>query len=732
MTHSLVSVAVPVPLYTAFDYRVPDAIAAENALIPGMRVRLPFGRRELTGVVLKTGVAPDPNAADGHYRGLLRVLDAEALLSEDQLAFAGWIADYYRHPIGEVVAAMLPVALRADEPALLKRALRYAISDAGREALASLPVRSQRLRELLSQLAVAPAERADIGVPAAILRRALNEGWVVEQTDAAPSAPAVILPDSTDLPALTDDQARAVDALAASSGFGVHLLHGVTGSGKTEVYLRAIAAALTAGKQVLVLVPEIGLTPQLLQRVRERFGAAAVAGSHSALSETERGQVWLRARAGELAIVVGTRSAVLLPLPRLGLVIVDEEHDVSFKQQDGLRYSARDLAVLRGQRAGAAVILGSATPSLESLTHAQNGRYAWLKLPKRVRQVPPPRLQLLDMRGMPLQNGLSPALASAVARHLQDGGQVLLFINRRGYAPALLCHDCGWTAQCKHCDSRMTLHRGRGRLICHHCGARQTAPRACPQCQSKQLVPLGQGTERVEEALRERFPEARVERFDSDRLRSLKALDTLLRDTREGRVNILVGTQMLAKGHDFAGLSLVGIVDADQALFSVDFRSLERMGQLLTQVAGRAGRADKRGEVLVQTHQPEHPALLRLVEQGYDGLAELLIAERRIAGLPPFAHLALLRAEAKTEEAAIAFLEAALGCLPVVEGLQALGPVPAPMERRAGRYRAQLLLQAPERTALHRALKPWPPLLDSLPGARSVRWSLDVDPVDLY
>ncbi|WP_428310793.1 primosomal protein N' [Hydrocarboniphaga sp.] len=732
MTRRLVSVAVPVPLYTAFDYQVPAEIEAENALLAGMRVRLPFGRRELTGVVLKTGVAPDPSAAEGHYRELLRVLDAEAMLSEDQLGLAAWIADYYRHPIGEVVAAMLPVALRADEPAVLKRPLRYAITDAGRAALAALPARSKKLRELLSRLDTAAAERAALSAPAATLRRALDEAWIAESADPAPAAPAVVLPNPADLPALTDDQARAVDALSASSGFGVHLLHGVTGSGKTEVYLRAIAAALAAGKQVLVLVPEIGLTPQLLQRVRERFGAAAVAGSHSALSETERGQVWLRARAGILPIVVGTRSAVLLPLPRLGLVIVDEEHDVSFKQQDGLRYSARDLAVLRGQRAGAPVILGSATPSLETLVHAQNGRYAWLKLPQRVRQVPPPRLQLLDVRGMPLKDGLSPALAVAVARHLADGGQVLLFINRRGYAPALLCHDCGWTAQCKHCDSRMTLHRGRGRLICHHCGARQAAPRVCPQCQSKQLVPLGQGTERVEEGLRERFPEARVERFDSDRLRSFKALDTVLRDTREGRVDILVGTQMLAKGHDFAGLSLVGIVDADASLFSVDFRSLERMGQLLTQVAGRAGRAERRGEVLVQTHQPEHPALLRLVGQGYDGLAELLIAERRIAGLPPFAHLALLRAEAKTEQAAIAFLEAALGCLPVVEGLQALGPVPAPMERRAGRYRAQLLLQAQERSALHRALKPWPPLLDTLPGARAVRWSLDVDPVDLY
>ncbi|MDB5972660.1 MAG: primosomal protein [Hydrocarboniphaga sp.] len=728
MTQSLVSVAVPVPLYTAFDYLIPAGIS----VFPGCRVRLPFGRRELTGVVLKIGVDADPNAAAGHYRELLRALDTQPLLSEEQLALAAWIADYYRHPIGEVVAAMLPVALRGDQPALLRQPLRYAITPAGREALSRLPARALRLRGLLTRLAAAPAERAALVAPAAVLRRALAEQWIGEQVEETPTAPTVVLPAIGDLPALTEDQARAVDALAASPGFGVHLLHGVTGSGKTEVYLRAITSALAAGHQVLVLVPEIGLTPQLLERVRERFGAAAVAGSHSALSETERGQVWLRARSGTLPIVVGTRSAVLLPLPRLGLVIVDEEHDVSFKQQDGLRYSARDLAVLRGQRVAAPVILGSATPSLESLAHAQTGRYAWLRLPQRVRQVPPPRLQLLDMRGLALHNGLSPALAHAVARHLHDGGQVLLFINRRGYAPALLCHDCGWTAQCRHCDARMTLHRGRGRLICHHCGAKQAAPRACPQCQSRQLVALGQGTERVEEALRERFPEARVERFDSDRLRSLRALDALLRDTREGRVNILVGTQMLAKGHDFAGLSLVGIVDADQALFSVDFRALERMGQLLTQVAGRAGRADKRGEVLVQTHQPEHPALLRLVEQGYDGLAELLIAERRIAGLPPFAYLALLRAEAKLEDAAIAFLEAALACLPVVEGLHALGPVPAPMERRAGRYRAQLLLQAQERTSLHRALKPWPMLLDALPGARAVRWSLDVDPVDLY
>ena len=725
MSGLLVSVAVPVPLYTAFDYRVPDGLV----LHPGMRVRLPFGRRELTGVVLRTGVEPDPAAPDGHYRELLRALDPAPLLTDDALALAQWIADYYRHPIGEVVAAMLPVALRSDEPARIRHEPAYALTDAGRAALATLPARSLRLRVLLQQLADQGALlRAAIAAPAAVLRRALDAHWVVE-TVAAVAAP---VPVPATQPALTADQAAAVAALQAAPGFGVHLLHGVTGSGKTEVYLRAIADALAAGRQVLVLVPEIGLTPQLLQRVRERFGPVAVAGSHSGLSDAERAQVWLRAATGELAIVVGTRSAVLLPLPRLGLVIVDEEHDVSFKQQDGLRYSARDVAVLRAQRAGAPVLLGSATPSLETLQHAVNGRYQWLRLPRRVRQVPPPQLQLLDVRGLHLQDGLSAPLSAAIGRHLADGGQVLLFVNRRGYAPTLLCHDCGWSAQCRHCDSRMTWHRGRGRLICHHCGARQAAPRVCPQCQSRQLLALGQGTERVEEALRERFPGARVERFDSDRLRSLRQLDALLRDTRDGLVNILVGTQMLAKGHDFAGLTLVGIVDADQALYSVDFRALERMGQLLTQVAGRAGRADRPGEVLVQTHQPEHPALRRLVTQGYDGLAELLLTERQIAGLPPYAYLAMLRAEARVEADAIGFLQAALAQLPAVDGVQALGPVPAPMERRAGRYRAQLLLQSPDRSSLHRVLKPWTLELDAIPGARGVRWSLDVDPIDLY
>ena len=726
----LLSVAVPVPIYGSFDYRIGTSAVPS----PGCRVEVVFNRRTLIGIVVSEAREPGETEPLSRFRPLEKVIDTEPLLSPAMMALGQWIADYYHHPIGEVLTALLPVSLRRGEPAQLRATPAYRLTEGGLAALGRLPARSQRLRALLDALrqqgAVSRAGLNSLQGIAASLRRSLDEGWVELAAEALPSPLKVA---DAELPLLTPDQARAVEALeAVGSGFSAHLLQGVTGSGKTEVYLRAIAKAIAHGGQVLLLVPEIGLTPQLLDRVRERFGETVVDGYHSGLNDAARGQVWLRAASGRLPIVVGTRSAALLPMPRLALIIVDEEHDTSFKQQDGLRYSARDVAVLRGSRENAPVILGSATPSLETLQRVQAQRYSLLRLPRRVKSVDPPRLQLLDVRGQPFQQGLAPLLVAAIERHLQAGGQVLLFINRRGYAPALICHDCGWTATCTHCDARLTWHRGRGRLICHHCGARQAPPSACPQCKSTQMLAVGHGTERIEESLRTRFPEARVERFDSDRLRSVRALQALLKDTREGRVNILVGTQMLAKGHDFAGLSLVGVVDADQALFSVDFRAIERMGQLLTQVAGRAGRSGQRGEVIVQTHQPDHPALRRLIEASYDGLAALLLHERADAQLPPFSHLALLRAEASTEENAMDFLEAAGSCLPSLPGVQKLGPVPAPMERRAGRFRAQLLIQALDRVALHRALTPWLPLLDTLPGARGLRWSIDVDPVDLY
>ncbi|MFP5358583.1 MAG: primosomal protein N', partial [Gammaproteobacteria bacterium] len=469
----------------------------------------------------------------------------------------------------------------------------------------------------------------------------------------------------------------------------------------------------------------------IVQRFQDRFGPTVLC-FHSGLGDAAREQAWLRARAGEARVLIGTRSAVFLPFARLGLIVVDEEHDVSYKQQEGLRYSARDVALYRASRNGIAIVLGSATPALETLHNARSGRYAQVRLTRRVSEAAPPRVQILDVRGLPLQQGLSAPLLQAVGRHLQAGGQALLFLNRRGYAPVLLCHDCGWSAPCTQCDAHLTLHRGRARLICHHCGAQAPVPAVCPSCSGRALHPVGQGTERIEEVLRRHFPGERVERLDSDRARRGQELKGLFDEVHAGRVRLLVGTQMLAKGHDFAGLSLVGIVSADQALYGSDFRAIERMGALVTQVAGRAGRAQIPGEVWLQTHEPEHPLLQTLLSQGYEALCDALLAERRETGLPPFAHLALLRAEAREPDRALAFLRHAQAAFPSTPGVTVYQPIPSGMERRAGYVRAQLLLSCTSRARLHAPLAQWVRGLDALPGARTVRWSLDVDPYDLF
>jgi primosomal protein N' (replication factor Y) len=658
----LVAVAVPAPLYNAFDYRVGE----ELAIRPGMRLRVPFGARQVVGVALEEPrPAPGEAAASRKYKAVAEVLDAEPLLPEELLELCRFAAGYYQHPLGEVLATALPSALRAGRAATLK-----------------------------------PRAEAPAG----------------------PAEPA---------PSLTPEQADALLALRQAKGFHVTLLEGITGSGKTELYLQRAADVLAAGGQVLVLVPEIGLTPQLAGRFLRRFGAG-VASYHSGMPDGERAQAWLAARAGRARIVIGTRSAAFVPLPALGLVVVDEEHDASFKQQEGLRYSARDLAIVRAQRAKVPVILGSATPSLETQQNARAGRYTHARLSRRVHEGVAPAVRLLDIRSRPLDHGMSAPLLEAVGRHLDAGGQALLFINRRGYAPVLLCHDCGWQAQCAQCDARMTLHRARGRLVCHHCGAEQAVPARCGQCQGKALLPAGHGTERIEIGLREAFPGKRVERFDSDRFRRRGELERLLADIGSGAIHILVGTQLLAKGHDFAGLSLVGILDVDQALYGSDFRALERMGQLVTQVAGRAGRVGQRSEVILQSHEPKHPELLCLLEGGYAALAERLLKHRKVLGLPPFSHLALLRAEAPALAGAMRFLAEARDALAPGAAVQVLGPVPAPMERLAGRYRAQLLLQSSSRAALQKVLAAAVPGLDRLPSARKVRWSVDVDPIDLY
>lgn len=646
-----------------------DYLASSLDIRPGCRVQVPLGRRQVIGVAVSSPASPD--APDGiNCRPVTACLDETPLLPKAILDLCSWAAEYYRHPIGEVFAAALPGSLRKPKPKR-RKAVAGPSSTPGPEV----------------GCRIAPKPTAD--------QQAVLEGLAT-------------------LPA----------------GFNVSLLEGVTGSGKTEIYLRRVDAVVAAGGQALILTPEIGLTPQLVERFRERFGDA-VAVFHSGLGEKARSEAWFAAQSGSCHVLIGTRSAVFVPLPRLAMVVVDEEHDASFKQQEGFRYSARDVAIIRAQRARVPVILGSATPSLESLHNAERGRYSHFALRGRARAQDMPRVRLIDTRGAALVHGLAPELLDAARRHLDAGGQVLMFVNQRGYAPALLCHDCGWTAPCPHCDARLTLHRARGRLVCHHCASETRLPSLCGQCGGSTLVPVGQGTERVEDTLREQFPDARIERMDSDRARKAGELDRLLTDIRSRAIHILVGTQMLAKGHDFDGLSLVGVVATDQALYSADFRAVERMAQLLTQVAGRAGRGLTRGEVIVQTREPTHPYLQAWLKDGYQGLARTLIQERRTAALPPFSHLVMLRADALDAGSALGFLRRVADQLQG-QPVDVMGPVPAPMERRANRYRAQLLLRCVNRSRLQSLLAEQIPQIQRLPGARKLRWSIDVDPIDLY
>jgi primosomal protein N' (replication factor Y) len=719
LTVLVATVCLPVPLRRGFDYRVDPALAPR--LRRGSRVRVPFGRRTLVGIVVQAPREAPGDAAE--LRDVEAALDNTPLMPTELLGLCEWAADYYLHPLGEVLGAALPARLRRGDPAQVTRIEAYALTAGGGQALHSMPDRHRAQRALLETLASGPRTRSSLDASAATLRRALESGWI-EHHAAAPAAPRV------EAPTPTPEQAEALAQLAATeSGFAVHLLEGVTGSGKTELYLRRIEATLDAGRQALLLAPEISLTPQLEARLRERFGDG-VHRYHSTLTDRAREQVWLQARDGAARVVIGTRSAVWLPFARLGLIVVDEEHDTSYKQQDGFRYSARDVAILRAQKLGVPVLLGTATPSLETLNNARSGRYRQITLRRRVHAAAPPQVRVLDVRGLPLDHGLSPPLIEAVERHLDAGGQALLFLNRRGFAPVLLCHACGWSAPCTECDAHMTLHRGRNLLICHHCGAKQALPRQCPSCNAAKLLAVGAGTERIEQALANRFPQYRVARFDSDRITSHDALERQLAEIRDGRARILVGTQILAKGHDFPGLSLVGIVSADQALYGTDFRAVERMGQLVTQVAGRAGRGGQPGEVWLQTHEPEHPLLQTLARDGYGALCDALLAERRDTGLPPYSHLALLRAESREPALAMRFLCSAQALFDA-SAVTVFEPMPSGMERRAGFVRAQLLLQSESRAALHRALAAVMPRIEQLPDARKLRWSVDVDPYDL-
>jgi len=724
-TETVLRVALPVPVPRLFDYLPPDGLGVGTDWL-GCRVRVPFGHSEKIGVVVETGPT-DPQAPE--LRRVIDRLDAFALLEGELLASLRWTARYYHAPLGEVLATALPTALRSGQPLPETNVHAWTLTPEGHAGLEKLRrnTGTRRLAERLQELPVSEDQLDASFDDWRSAARALAKRGLVERI-AVPAS--MISGQAQPGPLLNAPQQAAVDALRSGEGFRVQLLEGVTGSGKTEVYLHAIRDCLAAGQQALVLVPEIGLTPQTLARFRARLGVP-VHALHSGLGDGERARTWSAMWRGEARVLVGTRSAVFTPLPKAGLIVVDEEHDGSYKQQDGIRYHARDLALVRGKALGIPVLLGSATPSLESLHNALAGRYAHVRLGQRAGDAKPPRVRVVDVRKRPLANGLSNELLAAIEQCLQRGEQALVFKNRRGYAPVLICHDCGWSAHCKRCDAAMTVHAGGRKLICHHCGARASSPLSCPDCASLGLQPQGAGTERLEEALAARFPDARLIRVDRETTRHRDAIEKHLAKLGD-EAGILVGTQMLAKGHDLPRLTLVAVVGVDEGLYSADFRAGEKLAQLLIQVAGRAGRAQLPGEVVLQTHHPEHPLLTTLLGGGYPAVAALALAEREAAGFPPYAHLAMLRAEAPLEGDVQNFLREAHAAFDKSHAVEAHAPMPAPMPRRAGRARWQLLLSAVQRPALQAALHDWMPQLHALKSARKVRWSLDVDPIDLY
>jgi len=717
-------VALPLPLPRLFDYRAPHGISVCSGHV-GCRLRVPFGRGEQVGIVVEVGPA-QADALD--LRTAHELLDARPLLSAELFDTLHFCARYYHAPLGEVLATALPTVLRNGQ-ALPDTGLSYwALTAAGEEAMASL--RPGRPRRLAEQLRAGPVDEARLDAQSDDWRaaaRALAKRGLIARAALPPPASAAV---TAAAPELNAEQEAALAAIRTGGGFRAVLLEGVTGSGKTEVYLQAIADCLAAGKQALILVPEIGLTPQTLARFRARLGVP-VHALHSGLADGERARAWTAMARGEARVLVGTRSAVFTPLPAAGLIVIDEEHDASYKQQEGVRYHARDLALVRAKALGVPVLLGSATPSLESLHNAQAGRYARLRLSQRAGQAKPPRVRVIDIRKRRLEHGLSQDALDAIGHCLARGEQALVFKNRRGYAPVLLCHDCGWSAQCRRCDAPMTMHAGGRTLLCHHCGARRPRPSCCADCAGLGLQPQGFGTERLEEALAARFPDAPLIRVDRDTTRRRGAIEKHLA-TFGDRAGILVGTQMLAKGHDLPRLSLVVVIGVDEGLFSADFRAGERLAQLLIQVAGRTGRAALPGEVLLQTHHPEHPLLITLLAGGYPAAAAAELAQREAAGFPPYSHLALLRAQAPRELDTQGFLRDARDAFELSDAVQASAPMPAPMARRAGQARGQLLLTAALRPALQAALGDWLPRVYALKSARKVRWSLDVDPADLY
>lgn len=747
-----IRVAVPTPLRRIFHY-LPSESTNGPAPLAGARVLVPFGRQTVVGVV--TGTCEKADVDLNKLKRIQQVLDDNPIIPGPIFSLLVWAADYYHHALGEVISTALPVLLRKGEnPQTFERRIIQNDSEPNHGNLShseqengtpqntiqvrdQLAVKGPKQVELMDYLRNNPAglskeEFNQLGFSASALRNLVKKervrqveipvqlrNWLTE----SPSRSSPIQ--------LNAEQQKIVNEVCEPKPY---LLHGVTGSGKTEIYFQLIDKVLRKGKQVIVLVPEIGLTPQMTHRFLERF-TVPVEVMHSGMNDRERLGAWNNMRINSSAILIGTRSAVFTPLMNPGLIVVDEEHDGSFKQNDGFRYSARDLAIVRGHQERVPVILGSATPSLESYYNAIRDRYQLCTLSNRAGFAAMPEYQIIDISNREVIDGLSRPLTLTIRKHLQQGNQVLVFLNRRGYAPVLFCKDCKWTARCRHCDAGTTYHASNRKMVCHHCGTQTLFPQSCPACQSKSLIPLGTGTERTEHALQQIFPDQRIIRIDRDTTRRKNAMKSILDEIQKGDPAVLLGTQLLAKGHHFPNVTLVAILDVDSAFYSSDYKAIERMGQLILQVGGRAGREKKAGTVALQTNFPDHPLLHILIKDGYIPFTQHLLNERKSFALPPVTFQAILRADAPNQKLPIEFLEEIKAELTrqykIAGGAQVLGPIPSLMEKKANRYRAQLLFMAKGRKTLHQCLEVCIRICENSKMARKLRWSLDVDPMDL-
>lgn len=726
---NLVRVALAVPLFQFFDYLLPE----EMQPVRGGRVLVPFGRQQRVGIVVDFPAQSE--VASEQLKPICQVLDEENLFNEPLWQLIHWAANYYQAPLGEALFQALPVKLRQGESAVENDRTFLRITPQGEQALReNLLKRAKKQQEALQLLAQSSQEKGQTPFASNIWHSLKEKGYVEEYEQANLIRPWQALEqpivNEENKHRLNKEQALALGRILFHQGFAVWLIDGVTGSGKTEIYLQTIEETLKKGQQVLVLVPEIGLTPQTVQRFQARFNVE-IDVLHSNLNDTQRLRAWQRAKSGQSAVVIGTRSALFTQFSNLGLLVIDEEHDGSFKQQEGWRYHARDLAVVYAKLLNIPILLGSATPSLESLNNVKLGKYQHLILQKRAGNSTALQQFVIDLKHQRIQNGLSDALANKMQEHLQQGNQVLLFLNRRGFAPVLFCHECGWIATCQHCEKPYTYHQHQRVLRCHHCSSQKSIPMQCGHCGSTHLMTTGLGTEQLEDTLKQHFPDYVVTRIDRDSTARKGTLEKHLQDIQQGKSQILIGTQMLAKGHHFPNVTLVGLLNVDNALFSLDFRAEERLAQLYVQVAGRAGRSEKHGQVVLQTHYPDHPLLRSLLKEGYGEFAQQALHLREQMGLPPYSSQALFRTQSRHSEQAEQFLQQIAATLQhlSIEGLQIYGPMPAPFSKKAGAYRWQLLVQHSSRAVLHQALSQFQANMPQ--KSHQVRWILDVDPLDL-